>query len=400
VDGGVPASRIRVALIIARLNIGGPATHVVQLAAGLPAERFEVCLIAGREGRGEGSMRYLAEKAGITPIWIPELSPALAPSNTIAFWKILRQIRHWRPDIVHTHTAMAGALGRTAAHLAGVPVVVHTFHGHVLRGYFSPPAEALFRAIERSLARHSDRLITLSSSLREDLVALRVAPRGKIQVIPLGMEFGMLLTMPRRQGELRRELAIPEDVPLVGSIGRLVPIKNHALLLRAARRMVDLGTPAQFVIVGDGELRAQLEHLSDQFGLETRVHFLGWRENLPPIYSDLDLLALTSENEGTPVAVLEAMAAGVPVVATSVGGVPDVIRAGETGTLVDSQEAEAFARAMGDALRDTANSRAMAHRARSEVSARFGKERMLAETASLYELLLASKRTARRGEAG
>ncbi len=315
----MPASRIRVALVIARLNIGGPATHVVQLAAGLPAERFEVRLIAGREGRGEGSMRYLAERAGLDTYWIPELSPALAPSNAIAFWKILRQVRRWRPDIVHTHTAMAGALGRTAAHLAHVPVVVHTFHGHVLRGYFSPPAEALFRAIERGLARRSDRLVTLSSRLREDLVALGVAPQEKIQVIPLGMEFGALLATPRRQGELRRELAISPDAPLVGSVGRLVPIKNHALLLRAARRMVDLGTPAQFVIVGDGELRAQLEHLSAQFGLETRVHFLGWRENLAPIYSDLDLLALTSENEGTPVAVLEAMAAGVPVVA-SLGG--------------------------------------------------------------------------------
>jgi len=393
----VPASRIRVALVIARLNIGGPATHVVQLAAGLPAERFEVRLIAGREGRGEGSMRYLAEKAGITPMWIPELSPALAPSNLVAFYKLSRLIRNWRPDVVHTHTAMAGALGRTAAHLAGVPVVVHTFHGHVLRGYFSPPAEALFRAIERSLARHSDRLITLSTSLRDDLVALGVAPREKIQIIPLGMEFDALLAAPRHLGVLRRELALSEDVPLVGSVGRLVPIKNHALLLQAARRMVDLGTPSQFVIVGDGELRAQLEHLSAQLGLETRVHFLGWRENLAPIYSDLDLLALTSENEGTPVAVLEAMAAGVPVVATSVGGVPDVIRAGQTGTLVGSQEAQAFALAMTDALRNAAHSRTMADRARSEVVARFGKDRMLAETASLYESLLAAKRTAQRG---
>jgi glycosyltransferase involved in cell wall biosynthesis len=280
-----------------------------------------------------------------------------------------------------------------------VPVVVHTFHGHVLRGYFSPPAEAFFRAIERGLARRSDRLVTLSARLREDLVALGVAPQEKIQVIPLGMEFGRLLATPRRQGELRRELAISQDAPLVGSVGRLVPIKNHALLLRAARRMVDLGTPAQFVIVGDGELRAQLEHLSAQFGLETRVHFLGWRENLAPIYSDLDLLALTSENEGTPVAVLEAMAAGVPVVATAVGGVPDVIRAGETGMLVTSLEDEAFARAMEDALRNTARSRTMAERARSEVLARFGQERMLAETVRLYESLLASKHASRRGEA-
>jgi glycosyltransferase involved in cell wall biosynthesis len=393
-DGSVPSSRIRVALVIARLNIGGPATHVVQLAAGLPAERFEVRLIAGREGRSEGSMRYLAEKAGLAPVWIPELSPALAPSNLIAFVKVSRLIRQWRPDIVHTHTAMAGALGRTAAHLAGVPVVVHTFHGHVLRGYFAPPAENLFRAIERSLARHSDMLITLSLSLREDLVALRVAAREKIQVIPLGMEFDALLAAPRRQGLLRRELAVAPEAPLVGSVGRLAPIKNHALLLQAARRMVDLGTPAHFVIVGDGELRAGLEHLSAQLGLQARVHFLGWRKDLTPIYSDLDLLALTSENEGTPVAVLEAMAAGVPVVATDVGGVPDVIRDGQTGYLVASQEAEVFAQAMARALREVDLSRSMSVRARAEVVARFGKERMLAETAGLYENLLAAKRDA------
>jgi glycosyltransferase involved in cell wall biosynthesis len=391
-DGGVPSSRIRVALVIARLNIGGPATHVVQLAAGLPAERFEVRLIAGREGRGEGSMRYLAEKAGITPTWIPELSPALSPTNLIAFFKISRLMRTWRPDVVHTHTAMAGAIGRTAAHLNHVPAVIHTFHGHVLRGYFAPPAETLFRSIERSLARHSDRLITLSSSLREDLVALHIAPREKIQVIPLGMDFDALRAAPRREGRLRSEIGVAPQVPLVGSVGRLVPIKNHALLLQAARRMVDLGAAAHFVIVGDGELRPMLEDLTQQLGLAQRVHFLGWREDLAPIYSDLDLLALTSDNEGTPVAVLEAMAAGVPVVATAVGGVPDVIRDGETGTLVMVREPEALARAMERALRDTDASRAMAERARGEVVARFGKARMLAETAALYENVLASKR--------
>ncbi len=390
----MPTSRIRVALVIARLNIGGPATHVVQLAAGLPADRFEVRLIAGREGRGEGSMRYLAAKAGFTPTWIPELSPALSPSNFIAFFKLLRLMRTWRPDIVHTHTAMAGAIGRTTGRLAHVPAVVHTFHGHVLRGYFAPPVETLFRTIERSLARHSDRLITLSSSLRDDLVALHIAPREKIQVIPLGMEFGGLHNLPRREGRLRREIGIAPQVPLVGSVGRLVPIKNHTLLLHAARRMVDLDTSAHFVIVGDGELRARLEDLARQLELAPRVHFLGWREDLAPIYSDLDLLALTSDNEGTPVAVLEAMAAGVPVVSTAVGGVPDVIRDGETGSLVMRREVEDFAQAMLRALRNMPFSQAMAERARAEVVARFGKERMLAETAALYENVLASKRAA------
>ncbi len=393
-DGGVPASRIRVALIIARLNIGGPATHVVQLAAGLPADRFEVRLIAGREGRGEGSMRYLAEQAGLTPVWVPELSPALSPTNLVAFIKVSRFLRTWRPDIVHTHTAMAGAIGRTSARLSHVPAVIHTFHGHVLRGYFAPPAEILFRTIERRLARHSDRLITLSTSLQDDLVALKIAPREKIQVIPLGIDFDALRAAPRREGRLHRELGIALQVPLVGSVGRLVPIKNHALLLHAARRMVDSGSAAHFVIVGDGELRTTLEALAHQLGLAPRVHFLGWREDLVPIYSDLDLLALTSDNEGTPVAVLEAMAAGVPVVATAVGGVPDVIRDGETGRLVAVREAEAFALAMEQALREIDASRAMAARGRADVVARFGKARMLAQTAALYENVLEGTRIA------
>ncbi len=267
-------SPIRVALVIARLNVGGPATHVIELAAGLPRDEFEVRLIAGREGPGEAGMHYLADQMRVTPEILPNLSPRIGPADALAFLNLLAIFRSWKPDVVHTHTAKAGALGRTAARLAGVKSVVHTFHGHVLRGYFSPPVEFFFRSLERMLARASDRIVTLSPALKADLVAMQIAPAGKIDVVPLGMNLDPLLNSAPRRGELRSELGIQPSQPLIGIVGRLVPIENHRLFLEAARSMVNSGNPAHFAVVGDGELRESLQTLADEMGITGRVHFL------------------------------------------------------------------------------------------------------------------------------
>ena len=384
-------SPIRVALVIARLNVGGPATHVIELAAGLPRDEFEVRLIAGREGPGEAGMHYLADQMGVTPEILPNLSPRIGPADALAFLNLLAIFRSWKPDVVHTHTAKAGALGRTAARLAGVKSVVHTFHGHVLRGYFSPPVEFFFRSLERMLARASDRIVTLSPALKADLVAMQIAPAGKIDVVPLGMNLDPLLNSAPRRGELRSELGIQPSQPLIGIVGRLVPIKNHRLFLEAARSMVNSGNPAHFAVVGDGELRDSLQATAAAMGIADRVHFLGWRQEMPPVYAALDALALTSDNEGTPVAVIEAMAAGVPVAATAVGGVPDVIRNGETGWLVPPGDAPALYRAWLDILRRDDRIEAVILRARREVLDRFGQEQMITTMADLYRRLVAGK---------
>lgn len=377
--------KIRLARVITRLNIGGPATHVVQLATKLPESEFETLLITGREGQHEASMVYLARRAGLSPLVIPELSPDIGLRDGIALVRLVQEFRHWHPDIVHTHTAKAGTLGRLAARLAGVPAVVHTFHGHVLRGYFPRPLEELFRTIERGMALLTDRIVTLSPSLRADLIEMRIAPSSKIEVIPLGIDFSGLVGPGGPRGYLRQELAIENLHPIIGTVGRLVSIKNQALFLRAARSMVDSGSQANFVIVGDGELRPSLESQARDLDLAGRVHFLGWREEMSPIYKGLDIFALTSNNEGTPLSLLEAMAAGLPVVATSVGGVPDVVTDGVNGLLVPPGDGEAMTESWRRILRDPARSQRMGERARQDVIGRFGLERMLEKMRALYK---------------
>jgi len=380
----IPNRPLRIAIVIARLNVGGPATHVIELAAGLPRERFAVRLFAGREGRGEAGMHYLAEEKGVRPESIPSLSPHLGPSDLIAFFHLLRLFRGWKPDVVHTHTAKAGAVGRAAARCAGVPVIVHTFHGHVLRGYFPRPLEGFFRGVERGLARITDRIVTLSPALKADLAGMGIAVAEKIEVVPLGMDLAPLLGCDARRVELRAELDIHAGDPLVGIVGRLVPIKNHRLFLETARSMVNSGSSARFVIVGDGELRYFLGNLASEMGIADRVRFLGWRKDMVPVYAGLDLLALTSDNEGKPVAMIEGMAAGVPVVATAVGGVPDVVRDGVTGRLVPPGEPESMCRAWRAALEEKEATNRMRAEARREMMERFGRERMLSAMAALY----------------
>lgn len=382
---------LRIAIVIARLNVGGPATHVIGLTAGLPHDQFTVRLLAGREGRGEAGMQYLAEEMGIRPESVPELSPHLGPADIPAFLRLLSIFRAWKPDVVHTHTAKAGAVGRAAARCAGVPVVIHTFHGHVLRGYFSPPVELFFRLIERSLTRITDRIVTLSPALRDDLASMGIARPEKISVIPLGMDLKAFRDGAGRRAELRDELGVGPQQPLVGTVGRLVPIKNHRLFLEAARSMVDSGSPVGFVIVGDGELRDSLKAYAVQLGIAERVHFLGWKKDMAPVYAALDVFALTSDNEGTPVAVIEAMAAGVPVAATAVGGVPDVVRDGETGRLVPPGDPRAMSRAWRKALDEKAESERMCGQARREVERQFGRERMISAMAEMYRRLAAEK---------
>jgi glycosyltransferase involved in cell wall biosynthesis len=379
---------LRIALVIARLNVGGPATHVIELAAGLPRSRYDVRLIVGREGRGEAGMHYLAEQKGVRPEILPPLSPHLGLSDLPAYVRLWRIFAAWKPDVVHTHTAKAGAVGRAAARSAGVPVVVHTFHGHVLRGYFSPPVEKFFRLVERSLARITDRIVTLSPALKADLVEMGIAAPEKIEVVPLGMNLDALRAAAPRRGELRAELGLGAEEPLVGVVGRLVPIKNHRLFLEAARSMVDSGNPAHFAVVGDGGLRDSLRNLAAELGIAERVHFLGWRKDMVPVYAALDLLALTSDNEGTPVAVIEAMAAGVPVAATAVGGVPDVVRDGETGRLVPAGDSRSMCRAWLNALGDKRETARMCGRAREDAEERFGRERMLSAMSRLYDGLV------------
>jgi len=384
-----PQRPIRILRIIARLNVGGPAIHVSLLTARLGPPEFESVLVCGNVGPDEGDMTYYAQALGVTPVLIPALGRELHPLRDLAtLWALYRLIRRLRPDVVHTHTAKAGFVGRLAAWLAGVPVIVHTFHGHVLRGYFGPAKTRLFLLLERLTGRMADAIITLTGSLRDELADVyRVAPRDKFHVLGLGLELEPFAATPRRCGAFRAMWGLPPDAPLVGIVGRLAPIKNHALFLEAAARVREAVPAARFVIVGDGETRAEVEAQIARLGLAGAVTLTGWQRDLTPVYSDLDVLVISSNNEGTPVAVIEALAGGCPVVATAVGGVPALLEDGQFGALVPPEDPAALAGAIVATLRTPPDTR----RAQAAMLERYSIDRLSRDLAGLYRELLARR---------
>jgi len=269
-------------------------------------------------------------------------------------------------------------------------VVVHTYHGHVLHSYFHPVKTRVFGAIEAVLGRMSDALIAVSDAVKSDLVRLGVAPAAKIHVVPLGLELERLAAeLPR--GVLRAEAGMEPEAPLIGIVGRLVPIKDVGTFLAAAARIRAERPEARFAIVGDGEERARLEAEAQRLGLEGAVCFFGWRRDLEAVYGDLDVVVNCSRNEGTPVALIEALAAGRPVVATRVGGTPDVLGAGERGTLVPPGDPKALARAVLEVLDHPEEARARAQQGRQYVLARHSVTRLLGDLDALYRRLLAAR---------
>lgn len=389
---------VRVMRVIARLNVGGPAVHVALLTAGLNDGAFESRLVTGVLGEGEGDMSYLAREMGVEPVVVPSLQREISPAgDTRALRALVRLMREFRPHVVHTHTAKAGFVGRLAARLAGVPVVVHTFHGHVFHGYFGPAKTRLFIALERLAARGSDAILTVSDRLRDELINYRIAPAEKIRVLPLGLPLAPLADLTAERGQLRAGSGGSTAQQLVGIIGRLVPVKNHELFLAAAARVQAEMPEARFVIVGDGERRAALEALAREHGLGEAVTFTGWRSDLPAVYADLDAVVISSRNEGTPVSLIEAMAAGVPVVSTEVGGVGDLLGGGEYGRLVPPGDADALAGGILAALREGPGPRT--ERARHYALAQYDAARLVRDIRELYAALLAQKlRSASRAE--
>jgi glycosyltransferase involved in cell wall biosynthesis len=384
---------VKVARIVTRLNIGGVAHHVTNLMRGLDRSKYEQHLICGFEAAGEGSMREHIQAQGVAPILIPHLigNPRLNALDIMAFAHILRLFRRQRPMIVHTHTSKAGLLGRVAARLTGVPIIVHTFHGLVLKSHYGALKTNGVRAAERWLARFSDRLITVSNEDKKTLLAYRVAPAHIIEVIPLGLELDQFINSRKRRGVLHRELGLDATSRLIGIVGRIAPIKNHRLFFDAMVRVLKKHTTAHVIVAGDGELRHEMEDHVREMSIANRVSFLGWRQDLPQVYADLDVLVISSNNEGTPVSAIEAMAAGRAVVATRVGGLPDVISDGETGYLVAPGNVEQLASAVERALEDCETTDRLRCNARESVKDKFTVARLTADIDSLYRRLLAEK---------
>jgi glycosyltransferase involved in cell wall biosynthesis len=377
------------------MNLGGPAHHVAVLSRGLDRRGYETLLVTGRVGAGE------EEHEGLETMplrRIDSLGPEIRPLEDLrALVALIRLMRAFRPAVIHTHTAKAGMLGRLAAMLAASPrpVVVHTFHGHVLRGYFGSAKTRLFREIERGLARVSNRLIGVSEATVDELVEIGVAPRSKFTVVSLGLELEPFLALDLEPGpQLREEIgAAPGDV-IFTFTGRLVPIKRADVMLRGLAIAREAGVPARVVVVGDGEQRTRLEALARDLGCADAVDFFGYRTDLTRIAAGSDAALLSSDNEGTPVALIEAAAAGRPAVATDVGGVSDIVVEG-AGLLAPAGDPEALATQIGRLAGDVAARRGMGAAAREHVRARYGAPRLLGDIDALYSQLLAARTSAR-----
>ncbi len=389
--------------IIARLNIGGPAIHAVLLSSCLDRNRFETLLVTGEKEPREGDMSYLARRARIEAVVIPQMRRSLNPLlDLIAFFKICGLISRFRPQILHTHTAKAGTLGRLAALTINLwraltlsPFIrtVHTFHGHVLSDYFNPIQTAFFRTLERLLAAGTDRLVTVSETVKQDLLRLKISSGKRLSVIRLGFDLEPFLSLEPARCATR---------PRVGIVGRLVPIKNHRMFLDAVTLLeTDAQAHCDFEIIGDGELRESLQSYAQQKGIAAHLEFRGWQQDLPAVYRNLDIVALTSLNEGTPVSIIEALASGRAVVATQVGGVSDLLGAARSGfednagfkvcqrgILIRSGDARGLFEALRFLCAHPQLWPALTEAGRIFARENFGKERLVGEIERLYGELL------------
>ncbi len=362
--------------------------HVVNLARGMNEGPFRTRLIAGRVAETEGDMAYYARERGVEVTMLDELGREMSPHSDLRVLAALHALfRRERPDVVHTHTAKAGALGRIAASLAGVPVRIHTFHGHVLGGgYFSPARTRFFLEVERVLARLTSRAVVLTRRQATEMSEeLRVADRDRFRIVPLGLELHRFAEVDREavRRMTREKLGLGADDPVVGIVGRLVPVKNHELLLEAMVRVRAELPGTCLLVVGGGEREKQLRDLAGRRGVGPAVRWLGWRSDLPDLYPAMDVLALTSLDEGTPVAVIEALASGTPVVARAVGGVPEILEGGRWGRLVATDRPGDVARALVEAL-TTDPPRETRTAMREMALERFSVPRLVADLGRLY----------------
>ena len=414
----------KVVRIIARLNVGGPAKHVVWLSSGLREAGYDSLLVAGSVPEGEGDMSYFADEAGVTPLYIREMSREISINDAAAILKLYRLFRQVKPDIVHTHTAKAGTVGRVAGFLyrwltpgifVGKPrqcKFVHTYHGHVFHSYYGRAQTQFFLAIERLLAKLvTDRLIVVSKQQSVEIgEKYRVGRPDQIKVIPLGLDLDIFTDHAKRRAKFRQELYIHDDAILVGIVGRLTEIKNHQMFLNvvaklkaidpACRRQGDV----RFIVIGDGSLRQSLEQQKQDLGLDADVIFVGGRKDPEYFYPALDVVALTSRNEGTPLTLIEAMANARPVVATSVGGVVDLLgevsedgpyKVCRRGISVPADDEEAFVAALSRIIRDRSLRQELGNRGLEFVEVNYSKERLFEDIKSLYGELMNRGRTAK-----
>ena len=414
---------MKIVRVIARLNVGGPAKHVVWLTQGLQNAECESLLVAGTVPPGEDDMGYFAAEMGVAPVFVPEMSREVSAKDAQTIWKLYQLFLRERPDIVHTHTAKAGTVGRgagllyrwlTPKALLGRPRAchfVHTYHGHIFHSYYGPLKTRIFLMIEKALAKLiTDRVVVLSEQQRREInEEFGVGRAEQFTVIPLGLDTSVFANWKEHPGSFRDELGLKADDMLVGIVGRLTEIKNHELFLQAAALYKDkfsARSPAErvrFIVVGDGALRKVLEQQANSLGLVEDVIFTGSRRDLENVYPALDIVALTSRNEGTPLTLVEAMANARAVISTAVGGVVDLLgepvsqepnqpfAVCQRGIRVRPEDASAFAAGLAKLVSDATLRRETGERGLQFVASNYSKERLIRDIESLYMELMKGK---------
>ena len=389
--------------IIARLNVGGPTRHVVWLTKGLQNEEFQSILATGTVPVGEEDMSYFADENGVKPFFIEQMSRELSPKDLVSLWKIFVKIWQEKPDIIHTHTAKAGTVGRIAGFLYRwlswrKVKIVHTFHGHVFHSYYGKRKTQIFLLIEKILARFAtDKIITISNQqFKEIHEDFGVGKKKQFQVIPLGIDLEKFADSNAKRNILRDEINVKDDEILVGLVGRLTEIKNISLFLKVIQlclKQTDL-TKLKFAIIGDGHLRKPLEEEAKNLGIQKNITFVGHRNDVDVIYAGLDIIALTSLNEGTPLSLIESMANEKPVISTEVGGVIDLLgkivddnlgfKVRERGISVESDNAEAFSKGLVYLALEKNLRQQFGKDGLEFVNQNYSKERLIVEIGELY----------------
>ena len=379
VDAGEP---VRVLRIIARMNVGGPAWQSSVLTRGLAGHGYETRLLAGRVDEGEADFVALRDP-DLPVVDIEGLGRSVRIGGDLrAFVSICREIRRFRPHIVHTHTAKAGVLGRLAAFVNRVPVRVHTFHGHVLHGYFSPPVSGLVRLVERVLARRTTALVAVGERVRDELVEAGIGQRDRFTAIAPGVE-----EPPAIDREIARQLlGLPLEVPVVLFVGRLTAVKRPDRLVEAFGMVLERVPEAVLAVAGEGELLEEVRRSVERLG--DSVRFLGWQSDVGRLYAAADLVVISSDNEGMPVTLIEAAMAGVPGVTTDVGSASEVVVHGSTG-LVVAPDARDLAHAIVALLVDDDRRSAMGRAAAEQAIVRFSADRLVADHVALYQRVIA-----------
>lgn len=396
----------RVLRILNRLAVGGPVLNACYLTKYM-APDFETLLVVGERESHEKSAEHLTEQLGIQFVTIKGMGRSLNPaSDYFAYRELRKLIKDFKPDIVHTHAAKPGALGRLAASAEKVPAIIHTFHGHVFHSYFNSAKTKFFINTERYLAKKSDAIIAISAQQKKELVQdFKIAPEEKFRIVPLGFDLDRFRTgQEEKREKFRTEFNVAADEIAIGIIGRLVPVKNHYLFMKAIKYVFDnTGRKIKAFIIGDGETRADLENIANEVGMKfstekdaQHLHplvFTSWRSDVDVINAGLDIVCLTSFNEGTPVSLIEAQAANKPIVSTRVGGIADIVIEGQTALLADVQDTELFCEHLLSLVEDDSLRQQMGGGSHEHVMSRFSYQRLVDDMSKLYYELLERKKS-------